>query len=114
VFTTFLLARQGNVAEQVEEAVPRPERRRHTRAGLAEPGPVRVLRLRRAVRDRTPQAAADGPGRVYKHQWVVRGYWRNTWYPSIQAHRPQWIAPYLAGPAGAPLLGGEKVTRLGG
>jgi hypothetical protein len=44
---------------------------------------------------------------------VVRGHWRNQWYPSLNARRPLWIAPYLKGPDDAPLLGGEKVTTLG-
>lgn len=111
VMTAFLLSRQGNVAEQTDLPVPRPERRRYTRAGLPEPGPVRVLRLRRTVRDRVPQGTGTS-GREYRHRWVVRGYWRNTWYPSIKMHRPQWIAPYLAGPPDKPLLGGDKVTQL--
>lgn len=111
VLTAFLLARQGNVAEQTEERVPRPERRRYARAGLAEPGPVRVLRLRRTVRDRAHQGG-DVSGREYRHRWVVRGHWRNQWYPSVGTHRPKWIAPYLAGPDDAPLLGGDKVTQL--
>lgn len=117
LLTTFLLARQGNVAEQVDQRVARPERRRHERAGLGDPGAVRVLRLRRSVRERGEQQPQDGdtnPGRQYKHRWVVRGHWRRQWYPSIQAHRPKWIAPYLAGPDDAPLLGGDKVTRLTG
>lgn len=114
VFATFTLARQGNITEEDEQPVPRPERRRHERAGLPAPKAVRVLRLRRSV----PRAvrADTSPGRVYRHRWVVRGHWRNVWYPSIQAHRPKWIAQTIATPAGvpadAPLLGGDKVTRV--
>lgn len=110
VLTAFLLARQGNVTEQHDQAVARPERRRYTRAGMPEPGPVRVLRLRRSVRG--DQAPAGGSSREYRHRWMVRGHWRNQWYPSIKDHRPKWIAQYLAGPDGAPLIGGDKVTRL--
>jgi hypothetical protein len=40
----------------------------------------------------------------------VRGHWRNHWYPSLGDDRPMWIAPYLKGPADAPLLGGDKVA----
>lgn len=113
VMATFALARQGNVAEQDEQVVPRPERRRHKHAGLPEPRTVRILRLRRGVAAQARAAAgAGGAGREYRHRWVVRGHWRNQFYPSIAAHRPKWIAPYLAGPADAPLLGGDKVVRV--
>jgi hypothetical protein len=112
LFATFALARQGNVAEQDDLAVPRHERRRHERAGIPATGPVRVLRLRRGVGAAARKAAGDGPGREYHHRWIVRGHWRNQWYPSIKAHRPKWIAAYLAGPDDAPLLGGDKVTTV--
>jgi hypothetical protein len=41
----------------------------------------------------------------------VRGHWRQQWYPSIQDHRPVWIAPHRKGPEDAPMLGGEKVYQ---
>jgi hypothetical protein len=47
--------------------------------------------------------------RDYQHQWVVRGHWRQQWYPSRNVHRPIWITPHIKGPEGAPLLGGERV-----
>lgn len=111
LLATFALARQGNVAVQNSQPVPRAERRRHVRAGLPEPRTVRVLRLRHGVGN-AARVSGDEPGRVYRHRWVVRAHWRNQWYPSIGAHRPKWIAPYLAGPEDAPLLGGDKVTRV--
>ncbi len=111
VLAAFLLGRQPNLAEQEDQPVPRPERRRHVKAGLREPATVRILRLRRQVRDRSP-AAEGGSGREYRHRWTVRGHWRNQWYPSIKTHRPKWIAPYIAGPDDMPLIGGDKVTRV--
>ena len=68
----------------------------------------------RAVK-RPPAAQADEenvPGRVYRHSWVVRGHWRRQWYPSRGEHRPLWIAPHLAGPEDAPLIGGDRVNVL--
>ncbi|MDP9818352.1 hypothetical protein [Spirilliplanes yamanashiensis] len=109
VFAAFQLAAQVNLAEREELPTPRPERRRAQRAGLPERD-VRIVRLRRsltAARDAEHDAAG---GREWRHRWVVRGHWRNHWYPSLNDHRPLWIAPYLKGPADAPLLGGEKVT----
>lgn len=109
VFATFQLATQENMAETVQERTTRPERRRTQHAGLPERD-VRVIRLRRGVTaTRDAEEPADG-GRAWRHRWVVRGHWRNQWYPSLGDHRPKWIAPYLKGPTDAPLLGGEKVT----
>lgn len=110
VFAAFQLAAQANLAESEQQATPRPERRRTERAGLP-PRDVRIVRLRRAVSAaRDTERQADGSTREWQHRWVVRGHWRQHWYPTMQDHRPKWIAPYLKGPDGAPLLGGDKVT----
>jgi hypothetical protein len=69
---------------------------------------VRVVALRKMVGDGSA-AASD---REYQHQWIVRGHWRQQWYPGRSVHRPMWIAPHIKGPDGAPLLGGEKVYAL--
>ncbi|MBU0778247.1 hypothetical protein KKF82_08315 [Patescibacteria group bacterium] len=31
-------------------------------------------------------------------RWIVRGHWREQWYPSQQVHQPIWIFPYIKGP----------------
>lgn len=64
---------------------------------------VRVLQLRRSG------ASAGMSDREFHHRWIVRGHWRQQWYPSIEDHRPVWIMPHVKGPDDAPLLGGEKV-----
>jgi hypothetical protein len=90
--------------------VVRPSRatlRRLARLKTSADPEVRVLTLR------VPESGNHGPdsesSHEYYHQWIVRGHWRQQWYPSIEDHRPVWIAPHLKGPDGAPLLGGEKV-----
>lgn len=40
----------------------------------------------------------------WKHRWLVNGHVRAQWYPTEQAHRLIWIAPYLKGPEDAPML----------
>lgn len=40
----------------------------------------------------------------WHYRWIVSGHLRAQWYPSEQAHRLIWIAPYLKGPEDAPLL----------
>jgi hypothetical protein len=94
---------------QTQPAVPRSARRRAARAGAPEPAPVRWVTLRR----RRSSSTAKGTQDVHwQHQWLVSGHWRNQWYPSIQAHRPRWIAAYLKGPEGAPMLERETDYRL--
>ena len=55
------------------------------------------------------RATHDSSGRKYTHRWVVRGHWRNQWFPGTKSHRQTYIAPYLKGPEGAPLLTSPKV-----
>lgn len=86
-----------------------PERaaaRRLARAGSTSPTAVRVINLRGADEAR---AEGDVSAREYRNRWIVRGHWRQHWYPSLQDRRPVWIAPHVKGPDGAPLLVGEKV-----
>jgi len=89
----------------VEDAqYKRHDRRRLERERL-QAERVRVIKLRRAT-------GSDGRGesdREYHHQWIVRGHWRQQYYPSRDVRRPVWIAPHIKGPEGAPLIGGEKV-----
>lgn len=120
VLAAFQLARQSNLAQtDIENVAGRPlpkAKVKRTGAKTSPAGQVRVVRLRaqlRAARDAQQQADGQmGKTREYRHRWVVRGFWRQTWYPSAGVNRPQWIAPYLKGPQGAPLLGGEKVTLV--
>lgn len=110
VFAAFQLAAQTNLAEVEPEPLAKPERRRTERAGLP-PREVRVYRLRRSIAGER-DSEDPGAGTEWRHRWVVRGHWRNHWYPSLKDHRPLWVAPYVKGPAYAPLLGGEKVTVI--
>jgi hypothetical protein len=118
LFATFQIHGQDNLTEEDPVPVARAERRRHDPKKLPVPAEIRVVRLRRKVRDQV--AAAGGPatvgGRTYRHRWIVGAHWRNVWYSSTQTHKPRLILPYLVTPKGAedaPLLGGEKVTRVG-
>lgn len=103
---TWVLMSQP-VASNALANYDRATRRRLARENQ-EPEPVRVITLRRA-------ASGSGAGesdREYHHRWIVRGHWRQQWYPSRGANRPVWIAPHIKGPEDAPLLGGEKVYAL--
>lgn len=100
--TVWLLMQQP-IARN-EDVMTYPAARKRLRRMGVEPKPVRVITLRR------PSGSGSGASdREYHHQWIVRGHWRQQWYPSREVHRPVWIAPHVKGPEGAPLLGGEKV-----
>lgn len=110
LMTTWLLCGQ-RIATVENAPIERAVRRAYTRAQRPEPV-VRNITLRRPLRERTEPADADKPGRVYTHQWVVRGFWRNQWYPSQDRHKPLWIEDYIKGPEGAPLIGADRVNVL--
>lgn len=101
--TTWNLMQQP-IAKEASATFDRPTRRRMQRQNV-EPSPVRVITLRR------PNSSSDHgeADREYHHRWIVRGHWRQQWYPSRQVHRPVWIAPHIKGPDDAPFIGGEKV-----
>lgn len=105
LFTTWHIQRQRLTTTRLVRP-QRPAVRRLARAGDTAEPVVRVIALR------TPESQSAGgtaTSHEYHHQWIVRGHWRQQWYPTISDNRPVWIAPHLKGPDGAPLLGGEKV-----
>lgn len=72
---------------------------------------VTVVDLR-TVRDWSigPDGTAASGDRDYRHRWIVRGHMR-TYHvgPGGQRAEKRWIAPYVAGPEGAPLIPKETV-----
>jgi hypothetical protein len=71
---------------------------------------VRVVKLRREVKERTTKAAEHSGAVEWQHHWWVSGHYRAQWYPHEEAHRVIWIAPYLKGPTDKPFL--EKVYAV--
>ncbi|MFF5522570.1 hypothetical protein [Streptomyces coeruleorubidus] len=90
-------------AEDIEP--DRATRKRLRRLGH-EPASVRLIGLRRPK----PGPEKGDGSREYHYRWIVRGHWRQQWYPKRQVHRPVWIAPHVKGPEGASMMGGEKVN----
>lgn len=106
----WLLARQVNVSDRVTEMPDRPARRRSERAKM-DPR-VTVVKLRR-LREPSDHDPGDGPGREWHHRWIVGGHWRNQPFgPGRSLRRPVWIAPYVKGPEGLPLVARPKVKAL--
>lgn len=83
---------------------------------------VHTIYLRRLKHMDKKHVENDGEGehvkREYSCQWLVggsTGFWRDQWYPSLQIHKPVYIAPYLKGnpdhPFKAPTKSVFKVAR---
>lgn len=83
----------------------RSDRRRLAKSGREEPL-VHVARLRSAARQAVKSEEQSRlSNRAYAHRWWVSGHFRAQWYPSLQAHRVVWIAPYVKGPEDKPFKG---------
>lgn len=103
ITAVWLLTQQRTIATPREIQQDRAGRRHAERHGYT-PSPVRLIDLRGGGGSST-----NTSDRSYQHQWIVRGHWRQQWYPAREVHRPIWIAPHAKGPADAPLIGGDKV-----
>jgi hypothetical protein len=83
-FRSMWLLMQQPLTSATEADVDRATRKRLQRAG-EEPSTVRVIEIRRPRRS---DAGEGESGREYFHQWVVKGHWRQQWYPAREVHRP--------------------------
>lgn len=107
---TWLLAAQPTLADRSRALVDGQVRASYARAQRPDPD-VTLVDLRRqyvptGIDDHDP---ADG--RRYRHRWVVSGHWRDQPYgPGRDKTRRIWIADYLKGPDGAPLLATTRVN----
>jgi hypothetical protein len=63
-----------------------------------------VVRLRQPVQHRFDVAGGEHGSANYSHRFVVRGHWRNQWYPSEGRHRQRFIGAYIKGPEDLPLV----------
>lgn len=76
--------------------------------------PLCILKLRR----HSTGGSGDGEGSRLDYRTIVRGHWRNQWYPSLGAsgdpdsHRLIWIDPHVRGPEDAPWSRKRKATAL--
>lgn len=92
-----LLKQRILVAERADTT--RQERKRLTAEGLT--GSVMTVVLRSTTHGQTTSSESAVE---WSHRWVVRGHWRDQWYPSQQEHRIIWVPPYIKGPDDMPLI----------
>jgi hypothetical protein len=92
----FLIALLRLMNEYVDietTRAPRSHSRRGTRLGRVNTESVTTLALRRALYG----DGDSGTGRKVSLAHLVRGHWRNQWYPSQQMHRARWINAHRRG-----------------
>jgi hypothetical protein len=103
LFLAGLLFLQQRIVTDRPTQAPRATRRRYERErgsnAMADPPLIRIVMLR-AVEAR----GATGQRQVERqYHWLVRGHWRNQYYPKAMLHRPRWIAPHIRGDTTKPL-----------
>ncbi len=108
---TWLLMGQTLSREERQEA-PRSAVRHIRRLDPNLLTAVRYVQLRHRGVPRQDDGPGEDAGRGYRHRWIVRGHWRQHWYPSRGAHRPIWIDSHVKGPDGAPLLDPGKLVHV--
>lgn len=84
------------------EPLPRAFRRRATGSLEAVPEFVRSIALR-AKEYHYRERQDDQEERDWACRWLVRGHWRQQWYPSLQRHQPIFVRPYVKGPEDKPI-----------
>lgn len=83
-----------------QERASRATRKRVQRFGLEE-GKYHVVALRRY--ERHEHDAGDDGAANWAYRWLVRGHWRQQWYPSLSTNQPLWVSPHIKGPAHLPV-----------
>jgi hypothetical protein len=74
--------------------------RRHSQKINLPISEITVVELRR----KTQASEPTGETRNYSHRFIVHGFWRRQWYPSLGMHRQKYIADYVKGPDDKPLI----------
>jgi len=87
--------------------------RQMARKGRPDPR-VRVVQLRKAEHRPRPERDDNDEHepREWSHRWLVKGHWRNQWYPSEQRHALRWIPTYIKGPEDKELRLKDRVFQV--
>jgi hypothetical protein len=92
----ILVYSQGHVERHARKRLER-------QAGRILPD-VQVIELRRRERLEAEKREGGPHAQVdWKHRWIVRGHWRDQFYPSLGRHEPKFIEAYPKGPEHLPL-----------
>jgi hypothetical protein len=63
------------------------------------------------LRRRSSPSEPTGEKRNFSHRFIVHGFWRRQWYPSLGMHRQKYIADYVKGPDDKPLIIKQRVWQ---
>ena len=98
---SFLKSRYTSNAEH---KLPRAWRRHRQIHRTDRDRLIRIVVMRKPASVAVKKQAASDKSRKSRVRWWVSGHHRAQWYPSKQSHEVLWIAPYLKGPSGAPMI----------
>lgn len=87
---------------------PQRQARKESHRLRVQPKAITVITLRRERDGYEFNGEGEG-GKYYHVQFMVRGHWRNQWYPSLKEHRQKWIHPYVKGDPDDPFQQTERV-----
>lgn len=117
VGAAWLLMGQPNITETRYTEPPHASQPKHGNLIAAgnpprDPSSVTTIELRRNL-SMSNDSHAGRSDRKYRGRWMVgwpNGYWRQQRYgPGGSLRKPMLIAPYTAGPKGAPQIPKERV-----
>ncbi len=101
LFATMLAFLQQRILIPQKSLADRMARHRFERAKQKPPSDEIQVVILRPIERRTGEGEHRNVERTCR--WIVRGHWRNQWYPSQKHYRPKYIASYLKGPEDKPL-----------
>jgi hypothetical protein len=111
LLSTFRLAMHKKTATIDRQHLDRPTARRAARQGAESPDDILIIRLRRESRPAGEPEPTDTTV-DWSHRWIVKGFWRNQWYPSLKLHKRIWIYEYVKGPANKPIVVRDRIYSL--
>lgn len=107
--STWLMMSQPTVAT-AQKLTPKGQAYHRAKARDLPIPSVRLVDLR-TVRHPSEPSDDEQEARSYTRRWLVRGHWRQqACGPRRSQRKPVWIAPYVKGPEGTPLVVGEHVN----
>lgn len=108
VVLSLLAFLRSSYSEITQRTLPR-QMKRHGELSKADvQSVINVVVLRRAAQDAVDAYNAETSH--FRRRWWVSGHFRSQWFPSRKAHEVVWIAPYIKGPDGAPMI--QKVYAV--
>jgi hypothetical protein len=106
LFLAMQLLAQQRIGQVQPTPLDRAARKRYAR-NWGPNAPERVISLI-TLRRKKGKPNQDPNPVPWSRRWVVKGHWRRQWYPSIGKHDWKYIAEFIKGPEGKPLVITER------